>query len=93
MPENDHPRVTPVCAEVIAAKAHVVLDTGTTELAGNGTAHRHPADTNVPEICDEPAAGRAMDDLAQQLLNTADRDIQSMTGNRPNVRQTSGRPV
>lgn len=29
-------------------KAHVVLDTGTTALTGNGTAHCHPADTNVP---------------------------------------------
>ncbi|MER6532949.1 DUF1876 domain-containing protein [Streptomyces sp. 900105755] len=70
-------------------KAHVVLDTGTTELAGNGTAHCHPADANVPEIGDELAVGRAMNDLAQQLLNTADRDIQGIVETRPNVRQTA----
>ncbi|MFD8722998.1 dsRBD fold-containing protein [Streptomyces sp. NPDC059629] len=64
----------------------------------HGTALRfdnvvHPADTNVPEIGDELAAGRAMNDLAQQLQNTADRDIHGMAGNRPNVRQSSGWPV
>ncbi|MEW2304176.1 DUF1876 domain-containing protein [Streptomyces sp. NPDC006655] len=74
-------------------KAHVVLDTGTTELSGNGTAHCHPADTNVPEIGDELATGRAMNDLARQLLSTADRDIQGMAGARPDVRQASGWPV
>ncbi|MFJ9566147.1 DUF1876 domain-containing protein [Streptomyces fuscichromogenes] len=74
-------------------KAHVVLDTGTTEMSGSGTAHCNPADRNVPEIGDELAVGRAMDDLAQQLLNTADRDIQGMAGPRPNTRQTAGWPV
>ncbi|MFK0156105.1 DUF1876 domain-containing protein [Streptomyces sp. NPDC090493] len=74
-------------------KAHVVLDTGTTEISGNGTAHCHPADTNVPEIGDELAVGRAMNDLAQQLLNTADQDIQGVTRTGPRTRQTAGWPV
>jgi hypothetical protein len=74
-------------------KAHVVLSTGTTELTGNGTAHCHPADPNVPEIGDELAAGRAMNDLAHQLLNVADQDIQGMAGSRPNTRQAAGWPT
>ncbi|MFE1260871.1 DUF1876 domain-containing protein [Streptomyces albogriseolus] len=57
-------------------KAHVVLDTGTTALTGRGTAHCHPADAYVPEIGDELAAGRAVENLARRLLNTAERDIE-----------------
>ncbi|MGW7381736.1 DUF1876 domain-containing protein [Streptomyces sp. NPDC054794] len=71
-------------------KARVVLDTGTTALTGHGTAHCHPADTNVPEIGDELAAGRAMIDLAHQLLETADHDIQGMSASRPNTREPAG---
>lgn len=74
-------------------KAHVVLDTGTTALTGHGTAHCHPADANVPEIGDELAAGRAMNDLAQQLLNIAERDIEGMGVSRPSTRQVSGWPT
>jgi len=56
-------------------KARVALDTGTTSLTGHGTAHCNPGDTDVPEIGDELAAGRALHDLAQQLVDTAERDI------------------
>ncbi|MZF86004.1 DUF1876 domain-containing protein [Streptomyces sp. SID5643] len=73
-----------------ATKAHVVLDTGTTELTGQGTAHRHPADTNVPEIGDELAAGRAMRALAQRLLDIAERDIEGVGASRPSTRQAAG---
>ncbi|GAA3504277.1 MULTISPECIES: DUF1876 domain-containing protein [Streptomyces] len=58
-------------------RAHVVLDTGTTALTGRGTAHCHPADVYVPEIGDELAAGRAVENLARRLLNTAERDIEA----------------
>lgn len=71
-------------------KARLILDTGTTELTGHGAAHRHPADANVPEIGDELAAGRALNDLAQQLLRTAERDIEGMGAARPPGRQTAG---
>ncbi|MGW3151380.1 DUF1876 domain-containing protein [Streptomyces sp. NPDC001177] len=74
-------------------KAHVVLDTGTTALTGHGTAHCHPADTNVPQIGDELAAGRAMHDLADQLLNVAGRDIQAMGASRPSTREPAGWPM
>ncbi|MFF8970038.1 DUF1876 domain-containing protein [Streptomyces sp. NPDC014995] len=71
-------------------KAHVELDTGTTALTGHGAAHCHPADPNVPEIGDELAAGRAMNNLAQQLLNAAERDIESRGGPRPGTRRAAG---
>jgi hypothetical protein len=59
-------------------KARVVLDTGTTELTGHGDAHRNPMDTDVPEIGDELAAGRALHDLGRQLVDVAERDIEGM---------------
>jgi nicotinate phosphoribosyltransferase len=74
-------------------KARVVLDTGTTALTGHGSAHCHPADANVPEIGDELAAGRAMNDLAQQLLNAAEHDIQDAGASRPRTRQAAGWPL
>lgn len=74
-------------------KAHLVLDTGTTALTGHGTAHCNPADANVPEIGDELAAGRAMIDLAHQLLESAERDIQGMAAPRPSTRHVTGQPL
>ncbi|MGW1983215.1 DUF1876 domain-containing protein [Streptomyces collinus] len=73
-------------------KAHLVMDTGTTALSGHGTAHCHPTDTNVPEIGDELAAGRALIDLAHQLLETAARDVQAMAGSGPGTRRDTGQP-
>ncbi|MGP3953518.1 DUF1876 domain-containing protein [Streptomyces sp. 7N604] len=76
-------------------KARVELDTGATALTGRGVARCNPADTDVPEIGDELAAGRAMHDLAQQLLDAAERDIggsdTSMSG--PGTRQAAGWPM
>ncbi|MFB8754577.1 dsRBD fold-containing protein [Streptomyces nigra] len=74
-------------------KARAVLDTGTTTLTGRGTARCGPADANVPEIGDELAASRAMDDLAQQLLRLAEGDIEDMDRSRPGIRQVTERPV
>ncbi|MCZ4602801.1 DUF1876 family protein [Streptomyces sp. Lzd4kr] len=76
-----------------ATKARVVLDTGTTTLTGNGSARRNPADINVPEIGDELAASRAMNDLAQQLLNVAEGDIEDMGRSRTGTRQAAGWPM
>jgi hypothetical protein len=59
-------------------KARVVLDTGTTSLTGHGAAHCNPVDIDVPEIGDELAAGRALHDLARQLVNAAEGDIEGM---------------
>lgn len=71
-------------------KAHVVLDTGTTALTGHGTAHCHPADADVPEIGDELAAGRGLQNIAQQLLDIAERDIKGTGAQRPVARQVTG---
>ncbi|MFJ9902197.1 DUF1876 domain-containing protein [Streptomyces sp. NPDC101152] len=70
-------------------KAHLVLDTGTTELTGHGAAHCHPADADVPEIGDKLAAGRALNDLAGQLLQVAERDIEGVGAPRPSTRETA----
>ncbi|GHH83408.1 hypothetical protein GCM10018793_45420 [Streptomyces sulfonofaciens] len=70
-------------------KARAVVDTGTTSVVGNGLARCNPGDRDVPEIGDELAAGRAMRDIAQQLLGTAQRDIESV--NAPS-QQGSGAP-
>ncbi|MFI0510893.1 hypothetical protein RKD19_008023 [Streptomyces canus] len=70
-------------------KAHLVLKTGTTELNGHGTAHCNPADANVPEIGDELAAGRALNDLAGRLLQVAERDIEAMGTARPTTRENA----
>ncbi|WP_329530894.1 DUF1876 domain-containing protein [Streptomyces sp. NBC_01450] len=76
-------------------RARVVVNTGTTTLTGHGDAHCNPADADVPEIGDELAAGRAMHDLAQQLVNTAERDIEGLdmpaTGRSP--RPVAGWPM
>ena len=64
-------------------KARVVLDTGAKSMVGNGTARCNPADRDVPEIGDEVAAGRAMNDLARQLLGTAERDIEEVNPSGP----------
>ncbi|MFI8952738.1 DUF1876 domain-containing protein [Streptomyces sp. NPDC053750] len=71
-------------------KAHVVLDTGTTALTGHGTAHCHPADADVPEIGDELAAGRGLQNIAQQLLDIAERDIEGTGAPRPVAQQVTG---
>ncbi|MEU6538503.1 DUF1876 domain-containing protein [Streptomyces sp. NPDC047000] len=57
-------------------KARVVLDTKTGSVTGTGTARRNPADSDVPEIGDELAAGRALHDLARRLLATAEDGIE-----------------
>ncbi|MCH0562333.1 MULTISPECIES: dsRBD fold-containing protein [unclassified Streptomyces] len=74
-------------------QAHVVLDTGTTAVTGHGTAHRNPADRDVPDIGEELAAGRAMRDLAEKLLNAAERDIEHEGSPRPDTHEVAGWPL
>ncbi|MFK0254646.1 DUF1876 domain-containing protein [Streptomyces sp. NPDC090445] len=59
-------------------RARAVLDTGTSQLVGRGSARCNPEDVEVPAIGDELAASRAMRDLAGQLMRAADRDLASM---------------
>ncbi|GGU91422.1 hypothetical protein GCM10010211_67700 [Streptomyces albospinus] len=56
-------------------RARVDLDTGTRSLTGHGRARCNPEDQDVPVIGDELAAGRAMKDLAGQLIRLADHDL------------------
>ncbi|MFE2547390.1 DUF1876 domain-containing protein [Streptomyces sp. NPDC059355] len=56
-------------------KVRVELDTGTTRLTGHGTARCNPTDKDVPEIGDELAAARALENLAEQLKRTAYGDM------------------
>jgi Domain of unknown function (DUF1876) len=77
-------------------KARAVVDTGTTALTGRGVAHCNPADRNVPEIGDELAAGRALHDLAEQLVDAAEHDIEgvaSPSAGRRNAPPPTGWPT
>ncbi|MFJ7587531.1 dsRBD fold-containing protein [Streptomyces sp. NPDC097617] len=56
-------------------KVRVELDTGTSRLTGHGTARGHPTDNDVPEIGDELAAARALENLAAQLKLIAYHDM------------------
>ncbi|MFI8338996.1 dsRBD fold-containing protein [Streptomyces sp. NPDC085639] len=56
-------------------KARLELDTGTNRLTGHGTARTAPQDTDVPEIGDELAVARAMEDLALQMKRAAYGDM------------------
>ncbi|AGP52811.1 DUF1876 domain-containing protein [Streptomyces rapamycinicus] len=58
-------------------RARVELDTGSTALTGRGLARCNPDDEDVPVIGDELAAGRALSDLAQQLAQAAEHDLES----------------
>ncbi|GGT79407.1 MULTISPECIES: DUF1876 domain-containing protein [Streptomyces] len=59
-------------------KAVAHLDTGTSTLTGRGSARCNPADVDVPAIGDELAAGRAMKDLAAQLMREANREMEAV---------------
>ncbi|CAL9373522.1 DUF1876 domain-containing protein [Streptomyces pilosus] len=74
-------------------KARVVIDTGTAVLTGRGAARRNPADPDVPEIGDELAAGRALQDLGRQLVDIAERDVDGMGVTRPGPRPAVGWPM
>lgn len=53
-----------------------------TNLLGVGRARLHPADDDVPEIGDELAAARALNDLGHRLLVAAAADILAVTDER-----------
>ncbi len=49
-----------------------------THLRGVGTAHRNPADVEIPEIGDEVAVARALFALGHELLLAAAGDIEGV---------------
>lgn len=61
--------------------ARAVLTTrDTSTVTGRGTARRNPIDRPVPEIGDELAVSRALEDLAIRLHDVAADDIVMLTG-------------
>jgi hypothetical protein len=65
-------------------QARAVLSTGgppeTDSVIGRGTARRNPTDRPIPEIGDELAASRALEDLAIRLHDVAADDIVELAG-------------
>jgi hypothetical protein len=62
------------------ARLHDEIDNS---LVGLGRAWLHPSDHDVPEIGDEVAVARALNDLGHRLLITAAGDIAQVTGQHP----------
>ena len=52
------------------------LDLGDRSFAGIGRSRRNPADPSVPQIGEELAAARALQDLAHHMLEDARRMIE-----------------
>ncbi|MDI3102105.1 MULTISPECIES: DUF1876 domain-containing protein [Streptomyces] len=64
-----------------ATHARAVLKAqDTSNLTGRGSARRNPIDRPIPEIGDELAASRALEDLAIRLHDVAADDIVMLTG-------------
>ncbi len=62
-------------------RARAVLTTGdTSAVTGRGVARRNPVDRPIPEIGDELAASRALEDLAIRLHDVASDDIVQLAG-------------
>lgn len=60
-------------------RAEARLDTGSgSGLTGIGLARLTAQDADVPEIGDEVAAARALADLAERLLHTAEADVEAV---------------
>ena len=56
------------------ADVTLTLESGM-EVRGHGVAHRHPRDSDVPEIGDELAAARALSALSHRLVEVAAENI------------------
>lgn len=63
-----------------STRAQAVLHTGSTTMSASGLARRNPHDRPVPEIGDELAVGRALNELARQLMSVAADDIAAVAG-------------
>ena len=62
-------------------RARAVLRTrDTSAVTGRGVARRNPIDRPIPEIGDELAASRALEDLAIRLHDVASDDIVELAG-------------
>ncbi|MFF2008503.1 DUF1876 domain-containing protein [Streptomyces sp. NPDC058195] len=61
-------------------RAEAVLDTSSGPVTGHGVARCNPQDVDVPVIGDDLAAGRAMKDIAAQLMKAADKEMETVGG-------------
>lgn len=59
-------------------RADAVLDTGENELHGYGAARCHPGESDIPEIGDELAVGRALTDLGRKLIGLTADDLEGV---------------
>ena len=60
--------------------AEARLHTGDpTDVRGIGTSRRNPRDAEIPEIGDELAAARALEDLASRLRSAVAGDIEALS--------------
>ncbi|MER5474687.1 DUF1876 domain-containing protein [Streptomyces sp. NPDC002935] len=50
------------------------------EVRAHGYASRHPSDSNQPRVGEEVAGGRALNELAMQLLTKAHDEIDAASG-------------
>ena len=73
----------------------VLLTEAPTHLSAHGQSHREIGDTSppIPEIGDEVAVARALRHLADQLLGTAARDIEAVTGKEAHLLPSEGEPT
>jgi Rv2632c-like len=68
------------------AEASLRTDVGD-QLTGRGAAQLHPDDRDVPEIGDELAVARALNDLGHRLLVTTADDIEQVTNREVTLTQ------
>ncbi|MEB8338358.1 DUF1876 domain-containing protein [Streptomyces endophyticus] len=62
------------------ARAELTAPGSSMTVLGHGTARRNPIDRPVPEIGDELAVGRALEDLALRVHDVAVDDIVELAG-------------
>lgn len=60
-------------------RAEARLHKDDTDVTGVGLARRNPKDRDVPEIGDELAAARAMNELGRKLIGLTAEDIEEVT--------------
>ena len=58
----------------------IMSDGGQASAVGRGVARRNPVDRSVPEIGDELAVSRALEDLASRLHDMASHDFAYLAG-------------
>ncbi|MFZ3573019.1 dsRBD fold-containing protein [Streptomyces sp. BH097] len=72
---------------VTRARAELTAPGSSMKVLGHGTARRNPIDRPVPEIGDELAAGRALEDLALRVHDVAVDDLVELAGPVDTVRR------